>query len=263
MKPTSSRAARRLAKKSDKGGPLSIGDISQRVARAKVKGVDKTLEARAKRILTSYLQTAQSYAMPTKEVVAEMASGQAAWRLGSAVRDEILKTPPDVVQNAACQQGCAFCCILSGGEGGVITAFEAAQLHQAAAPLQGKPDGRDWHAEACPALDPDTRSCRAYDARPMICRSFVSKDAEACRKNAEGGAEKGAGLLGSHLDYLVIHALCRQALKGIAQVPTYSMATTAAGAVAGRQAIETLTDAHHKPSALERACRDAAAAARA
>lgn len=263
MKPTSSRAARRLAKKSDKGAPLTVAEIAQRVARAKVKGIDKTLETRAKRILTSYLKTAQSYAMPTKDVVGEMASGQAAWRLGSAVRDELLKTPPEVVQKAACQQGCAFCCILSGGEGGVITAFEAAQLHQAAAPLQGQPDGRDWHAEACPALDPETRSCRAYDARPMICRSFVSIDAEACRKNAEGGAEQGAGLLGSHLDFLVIHALCRQALKGIAQVPTYSMAATAAGAIAGQQTLETLTDALHKPSALERACRDGAAAAQA
>ena len=86
-------------------------------------------------------------------------------------------------------------------------------------------------------------------------------NAEACRKNAEGGAEQGAGLLGSHLDYLVIHALCRQALKGIAQVPTYSLAATASGAVAGQDAIETLTETLHKPSALERACRDGAAAA--
>ena len=262
MKPPSSRAARRLANKSNRGASLTIADLAQRVEKAKLKGVDKTHENRAKRILTSYLQTAQNYAMPIKEVVGEMASGQAAWRLGSAVRDEILKAPPDVVRNAACTQGCAFCCILSGGEGGVITAFEAARLHEAAAPLQGQPDGRDWHADACPALDPETRSCRAYDARPMICRSFVSMDAEACRKNAEGGEEQGAGLLGSHLDYLIVHALCRQALKGIAQVPTYSMAATASGAVAGLEAIESLTNARHKPSALERACSDGATAAK-
>ncbi|MEJ8563003.1 YkgJ family cysteine cluster protein [Yoonia sp. GPGPB17] len=208
MKPASSRAARRLAQKSGKSAPLSVADLAGRVAKAKVKGVDKALETRAKRILTSYLETAQSYGLPVNEVVAEMASGQTAWRLGHAVREEILKSPPDAVKNAACAQGCAFCCILSGGEGGVITGFEAAQLHAAVMPLAGQPDGRNWHPEACPALDPATRSCRAYDARPMICRSFLSTDAGACERNAAGGQEQGAGLLGSHLDYLVVHALC-------------------------------------------------------
>lgn len=263
MKPTSARAARRLAQKSDKSGALTVADLAARVAKAKVKGVDAALETRGKRILTSFLQTAQTYGMPPKDVVAEMASGKAAWRLGHAVRDEILKSPPEAVTKAACAQGCAFCCILSGGEGGVITGFEAAQLHKAVSPLAGQPDGRDWHPEACPALDPETRSCRAYDARPMICRSFLSMDAAACESNAAGGTEKGAGLLGSHLDYLVIHALCRQALKGIAQVHSYSMATTAASAVAGDDAETGLTNARHKPSALDTACRDAVKAAQA
>ncbi|MCK0095257.1 YkgJ family cysteine cluster protein [Yoonia sp. F2084L] len=260
MKPTSPRVARRLAQKGSKSAALTVADLANRVAKAKVKGVDKALEERGKRILTSYLQTAATYAMPVKEVVGEMASGQAAWRLGHAVRDEILKTPPEAVKNAACVQGCAFCCILSGGEGGVITGFEAEQLHTAITPLKGQPDGRDWHPEACPALDPATRSCRAYDARPMICRSFLSTDAGACERNAAGAEEQGAGLLGSHLDYLVVHALCRQALKGITQVYTYSMASTAADAVAGTDGIST---ARHAPSALERACRDAAQAAKA
>lgn len=263
MKPTSPRAARRLAQKGKKSAPLTVADLAARVVKAKVKGMDKTLEDRSKRILTSYLQTAQSYAMPVKDVVTEMASGQAAWRLGHAVREEILKTPPDAVRNATCAQGCAFCCILSGGEGGVITGFEAAQLHAAVSPLTGQPDGRDWHPEACPALDPETRSCRAYEARPMICRSFLSTDADACESNAAGGKEQGAGLLGSHLDYLAVHALCRQALKGIAQVHTYSMAATAAAAVSGTDANATLQDTRHKPSALEIACKDAAKAAQA
>ena len=261
MKPTSPRAARRLAQKGNKSAALNMADLANRVAKAKVKGVDKALEERGKRILTSYLQTAQSYDMPVKDVIAEMASGQTAWRLGHAVRDEILKTPPDVVKNAACTQGCAFCCILSGGEGGVITGFEAQQLHAAVAPLKDQPDGRDWHPNACPALDPETRSCRAYDARPMICRSFLSMDARACERNAAGEAEHGAGLLGSHLDYLVVHALSRQALKGITQVHSYSMAATASGAVAGTTLSDSLTQARHKPSALEIACRDGAKAA--
>ncbi len=258
MKPTSSRAARRLAKKQGNTGPLTIADLANRVAKARIKGANDGLETRAKRILTSYLQTAQSYGMPAKEVLGEMASGQAAWRLGHAVRDELLKTPPDVVRKAACKQGCAFCCILSGGEGGVITEFEADQLHQALVPLQGLADGRNWHPDACAALDPATQECRAYEARPMICRSFVSMDAAACEANANGGAEQGAGLLGSHLDYLAIHALCRQALKGIAQVHSYSMADVSKGAINGS---DSFTGARHGPSALERACKDGAQAA--
>ena len=261
MKATSPRAARRLAKKSAQAGPMTLADLAARVDRAKIKGVDGALEMRAKRILSSYLQTAQDYGMPVKDVVAEMANGQAAWRLGTAVRDEILKTPPDAVRKAACSQGCAFCCILTEDEGGLITQVEAEKLHAALAPLQGTPDGRQWHAKACPALDPSTQSCRAYEARPMICRSFLSMDAEACRINAEGGEVLGAGLLGSHLDYLAVHALCRQALKGITQVHTYNMAATAAGAVIGQDTVGTLDAARHKPTALDDACRDGARAA--
>lgn len=261
MKPTSPRAARRLAQKAVQAGPMTLADLAKRTERAKLKVANSALETRAKRILTSYLQTAHSYGMPVKDVIAEMANGHAAWRLGSAVRDEILKTPPDAVRKAACTQGCAFCCILTGGEGGLITEIEATRLHAALAPLQGQLDGRQWHKDACPALDPATQSCRAYDARPMICRSFLSMDAEACRLNAEGGEESGAGLLGSHLDYLAVHALCRQVLKGITQVHTYSMAATAAGAVSGAQQSDALGSARHKPSALDQACNDGARAA--
>ncbi|MDX8350824.1 YkgJ family cysteine cluster protein [Cognatiyoonia sp. IB215182] len=260
MKPTSPRAARRLAKKQAKSGALTLADLLQRVERSRIKGVSGTLETRAKRILASYLQTAQTYGLPVKQVVDEMASGQAAWRLGHAVRDEMLKTPPDAVRKAACKEGCAFCCILSGGEGGVITGFEAAQLHAALSPLAGQPDGRDWHPQACPALDPESRACRAYEARPMICRSFLSTDAAACEANANGGTEQGAGLLGSHLDYLAVHALCRRVLKGITAVQTYSLAAIAREATEGAEAETALNAARHGPAVLEGACRDAMAA---
>lgn len=261
MKPSSSRTARRLAKKKAKSAPVTLADLTQRVDRARVKGLAEAQEARAKRILMSYLQTAQSYAMSVQDVIAEMSSGQAAWRLGHAVRDEILKTPPDAVRKAACKQGCAFCCILSDGDGGLITGFEAAQLHEALQPVQGQSDGRDWHSKACPALEPNERVCRAYEARPMICRSFLSIDAAACEANANGSEEQGAGLLGSHLDYLAVHALCRAALKGIAQVHSYNMAETASGAVSGRDLEDTLANARHGSSALAKACRDGATAA--
>jgi Fe-S-cluster containining protein len=261
MKPISSRAARRLSKKVARNATLTIGEIAARVESARIKDLSATVQARAKRILLSYLQTAQSHEMPLTDVLGEMASGQAAWRLGHAVRDEIMKNPPDVVGKAACAESCAFCCILKGGEGGLITAFEATQLHKALASQQGKPDGRDWHPDACASLDPETRTCRAYDARPMICRSFISTDAEACKKNAEGGKERGAGLLGNHLDYLVIHALCRAALKGVTMVHSYSLAAVTAGAVSGAEAGTTLATSRHKPSALAIACRDGAIAA--
>ncbi len=257
MKPTSPRAARRQSAKSGKN-VLTLEALAQRVTKARVGGADKIRLERAKRILTSYLQTAFAHQIPVKDVVDEMASGKAAWRLGMAIRDEMMKSPPEVVRNAACGDGCAFCCILSGGEGGVITGFEAGQLHAALSPLAGQPDGRAWHKSACPALDPDTRSCRAYEARPMICRSFVSTDAKACEANAQGGKELGAGLLGNHVDYLMVLAVCRATLKGITQVQTYSLAETAALGVAGSGGFE---DAKHKSSALETACRDAINAA--
>ncbi|MFT7146247.1 MAG: hypothetical protein ACJASZ_001124 [Yoonia sp.] len=263
MKPTSPRAARRLSKKAAAGGTPTLAILDERITRAKLKGLPSALEDRAKRILRSYLQTGRTYGMSVTEVIAQMRNGEASRRLGAAVRDEILKTPPAAVRNAACGDGCAFCCILSGGEGGLITQVEAATLHKALAPLQGQPDGRAWHKNACPALDPNTQSCRAYEARPVICRSFLSTDAEACRQNAEGATEQGAGLLGSHIDYLAVHALCRQVLKGISQVHSYSLAAIAAGAVAGDDTETSLKNARHKPSALDIAGRDGANAANA
>ena len=262
MKPTSLRAARRLTRKAVAGAAPTFASLDDRIMKAKIQGLPNALQDRAKRILRSYLQTAQNYGMPVTDAIAEMESGEATRRLGAAVRDEILKSPSDAVRNAACRDGCAFCCILSGGEGGLITQVEAVTLHKALAPLKGQPDGRTWHKNACPALDPKTQSCRVYEARPMICRSFLSTDAEACRQNAEGATEQGAGLLGSHLDYLAVHALCRQALKGISLVQSYSLAAVAAGAVAGEDTETNLKNARHKPSALEIACRDGANAAR-
>ncbi|MEM8538408.1 MAG: hypothetical protein AAGF56_11185, partial [Pseudomonadota bacterium] len=99
-----------MAKKSGKDASLTIGALAKRVERARVKGVTGALEDRVKRILASYLQTAQAHGMPVKHVVGDLASGQAAWRLGHAVRDEIMRNPPAAVQEAACASGCAFCC---------------------------------------------------------------------------------------------------------------------------------------------------------
>jgi len=259
MKPTSSRAARRMAAKSGKA--MTIADLAARAEKARPKGLPPALATRAKRILMSYLQMAETHGMPVKDVIAEMVSGQAAWRLGHAVREEIMKAPPEAVKNAACKEGCAFCCILTEGDGGLITQFEAQQLQAALAPLAGKPDGRAWHPQACPALDPNTRGCRAYDARPMVCRSFLSTDAAACERNAAGGEEAGAGLLGSHLDYLAVHALCRAALRGLSTVPTYGLSQVAAATVAGKDQANAMAAAKHGSGQLDTTCRDAVQAA--
>lgn len=121
MKSTSPRAARRLSKKAAAGGPLTFAALAKRVERANVKNLSKAGQDRAKRIVDSYLQTMQTHGMPISQVITEMQNGEAARRLGDAVRGEIMKTPPDAVRKAACADGCAFCCILAGGEGGLIT----------------------------------------------------------------------------------------------------------------------------------------------
>ena len=240
--------------------PATPADLAARAAKARATGAGRAAEDRARRMVAAYLQTAASHDLPLARVVGELADGTAALRLGEAAHDMLMQAPPPVVTQAACRDGCAFCCLLIGGDGGTITEAEAIRLHDALAPLAGQPDGRAWHPSACAALDPDSRSCRAYDARPTICRSFLSTAAEACRINAEGGAAEGAGLLGSHLDYLAVQALARDLLKGLARVSTYSMARIAAGAVEGEPRDDSLAAARHKPRALEDACRDAAKA---
>lgn len=245
---------------------VGIAALRARAAKARATNAGRGADDRAHRLLDAYLETAERQGRPVQDVVADMARGDVAWQIGMALRDELLRAPPAIARDAACAAGCAFCCILEGGDGGTITEAEATRLYRALAPVAHRPDGRDWHPRACPALDPDTRACRAYDARPLICRSFLSTDATACRTNAEGGSAAGSGLLGNHVDYLAVHALVRAALKGIARVSTYSLARVASGATAGETLETCLAAARHRSRALEDACRDlarAGAAARA
>ena len=151
----------------------------------------------------------------------------------------------------ACARGCAYCCILAGADGGTISGAEARNLHEALAPRAGQPDGRAWHPKACPALDPLTRQCRAYEVRPMIGRSYVSTDAEACERVSTGQAATGPGGLGAQTTYLTALAVCRVALKGLAKVPTYAMATVARAAVEGLPLAEALRAARHPHKSLE------------
>ena len=199
------------------------------------------VNARAKRGLIAYLQ-----AQPDgRQAMTEVADGTAATGIG---RVGLSAVSP---QGLACAKGCAFCCILSGEDGGTITEAEARALHGALSPLAGQPDGRDWHPQACPALDPQSRMCRAYESRPMICRAYVSTDVEACKSVADGQAAPGPGTLGPYHTYLAAIGLSRAALKGAKRVSTFALSRVAAAAVDGTSLTDTLNAARHKPAELD------------
>ncbi len=256
--PLPSRAERR---KRARQTPGSVADLRARLSQATLAGAEPGRIDRARRLVDAWLGTAEAHRMPLGEVVRAMAGGRTALQLAAALHDEATRDPPPILREAACSEGCAFCCILDGPDGGTITEAEARALHAAVSPLAGQPDGRAWHPAACPALDPETRACRAYEARPTICRSFLSRDAEACRINAEGGSADGAGLLGVHLDYLAVHALIRATLAGVARVETYSLREVAAASVDGADEKSALARARHPARMLDDAGRGAARAA--
>ncbi|MFQ6550369.1 YkgJ family cysteine cluster protein [Aestuariibius sp. 2305UL40-4] len=231
--------------------PPTLRDLRNKVPSLRQSGTPPALLDRAKKLLAVYLDTAAAQKVADADVLRALADGSAALSIGGIELDMQAKSPPEPLTRAACRAGCAFCCILTGRDGGTITRAEAARLHTALAPLKGHPDGRAWHDKACPALDPETHMCRAYAARPMICRSYFSVDAGACEQNANGHPTPGAAILGAHQSYLTIHALARALLAGHAKVPTYSLATLAAAAVEGQEATTALRAARQPPRALD------------
>ncbi|SLN43059.1 Flagellin N-methylase [Roseivivax jejudonensis] len=226
--------------------PRTVADLRARLARLRLSGPDAE---RAKRLLGLYLETAEAHGQDFDTVAREMKAGLPAVRIGGA--DLAAQDGAPAIREAACAPGCAFCCILAGDDGGVILEAEARRLHAALAPLSGAPDGREWSARACPSLDPETRMCRAYDARPMICRTYLSPDAEACRQVAEGVPAPGPGTLGAQRLYLTVQAAGRALLAGAVTVPTYALARIAAAAVEGRDLATALREARHKPRVLD------------
>ena len=152
----------------------------------------------------------------------------------------------------ACKTGCAFCCILSGEDGGTITEVEAKQVFSALHKFQNEPDGRDWNPKACAALDPGTLTCSSYETRPMICRSYISTDASACEKVAQGESGSGMGTLEPYHTYLASLEVSRSSLKGVKRVSTYSLAKLAANAVGGVTLEEALKRSRHNPAELNK-----------
>ncbi|MGY9048499.1 hypothetical protein P775_08225 [Puniceibacterium antarcticum] len=231
--------------------PRDIASLKSRLASVRLKGAETSVTARARKLLLVYLEAAEGHGMPFQDLVREMRSGLPAVRIAGMALQQIADRPDGPLASAACAAGCAFCCILSGQDGGTVSEAEARQMHGALAPLAGKPDGRDWHPRACAALDPLTRTCRAYDARPLICRTYISTDVAACAKIAEGIPAAGAGVVGAQGLMLAAVSLSRAALDGVSQVASYSLARITAGASRGEDLASCLRAARQPPRALE------------
>ena len=234
--PTSPRAARRAVRA---GRPHDLPSLRASLAAARLPGHPPEITEQARDLLLAWLDAAGA---EFRDAIRALSDGTAATRIGHAL---LARTPEPT--GLACAQGCAFCCILPGEDGGTITAAEARTLHAALAPL-GPPDGH-WHDDACAALDPATRTCRAYDARPLICRSYVSRDAAACEAIAAGTPAPGTGTLPAQIAAVTAHALVRAALGTGA--PTFSLRATARAATDGRPQPDALATARHAPRALD------------
>ncbi|MEM9716070.1 MAG: YkgJ family cysteine cluster protein [Pseudomonadota bacterium] len=225
--------------------------VLPRLRAAKAPGTPPKLADRARKALLAYAKSAADNGLPLDEIITRLTDGRAAMTVYQVETDEARQHGADPQTGAACKSGCAFCCILGGTDGGTITATEAARLYTALLPLSGQPDGRSWHPKACAALDPETRTCRAYDARPSICRSFHSTDVSACEANADGAAVEGPRLEGAHATYLAAHGLARAALAKVGDVPTFSMSAITAAAIDGLDADATWRVAQHGSDALD------------
>lgn len=217
---------------------------------ARPKGGSREVVATARGLLLSWVKTAEVHGVPIAEALRRLRNGAAARQISEAAVDAQIAAKQGIVAEAACAAGCAFCCILKGNDGGTISADEAKTLHAALAPLVGSADGREWHPDACASLDPETRMCRAYEARPMICRTYMSVDAKACEKLVEGETASGTGVLGAQSIHMSLLALSRAVLLGTAMVHTYSMSKVARMSVEGASLEDTLSLARHGPKGL-------------
>ncbi len=224
--------------------------LVRQVEVARPRGVGKPALATARRLLLSWIETADRHGMPLKEALRRIRDGAAARQIALSALETQVAAGQGIAANAACRSGCAFCCILKGDDGGTIGTEEATRLHAALSTLAGEPDGRRWHPDGCPALDPEAQTCRVYNERPMICRTYMSVDATACEAIAEGTPAEGAGVLGAQVIHLSLLALSRAVLTGVAMVKTYSMASVARAAVEGVPVEEALTIAGHGPRGL-------------
>ena len=215
------------------------------INKSKVNSVS-TIAKRAKGGISAFVKSMFESGKSHETVVNNIADGSAAKGIGQIGLSSYNPT------GLACKSGCAFCCILSGEDGGIISESEATLLFYDLSKLQSEPDGRDWNPKACPALNPVTLACRTYSNRPMICRSYVSTDATACQKVSEGESAAGMGTLEPYHTYLASLEVSRNSLKGIKRVCTYSLSKLTANALSGATLEDSLNNSRHKPIELNK-----------
>ena len=218
--------------------------LSTRIGKARVTSAPD-VAARAKRGIEAYTQAMAQNGTPMAHIIEKMADGTVAQGIGQIGLSAL--NPGSL----ACAKGCAFCCILKGEDGGTITEIEAVEMYNALSVLQDDPDGRNWTPKACPSLDPETLACRTYEARPVICRSYISTSVTACEKANKGEAATGQGTLPPYHTYLAAHGISRAALKGTKRVSTYSLFELASQAIDGASLETALARSKHSASELE------------
>ena len=105
-----------------------------------------------------------------------------------------------------CAKGCFYCCCTDI----YVTLSEAEEVAKA---VQGLPLPT-FHPKACPALDPDTKACRAYTKRPLVCRSYFVVDAQTCKNEYDtgDGSDKQPVYLPAGLAFEAATALLKAAL---------------------------------------------------
>ena len=218
--------------------------LLSRIDKARVISTQE-IASRAKRGIQAYIKAMIHEGKKFDELSVHLADGTAALTIG---RIGLSATNPT---GLACSRGCSFCCILTGDDGGTISEKEAKSLYFALIPFAKQPDGRSWHPKACPSLNPKTLECRAYGARPMICRSYISTNVEACKKISDGKTADGPGTLAPYHTYLASLGISRLVLKGLKRVATYSMFRLASEAVSGSALDEALHNSRHAASELD------------
>lgn len=219
--------------------------LVEKINKSKISSVEEVAH-RAKRGISTFMKSMLIDGKSQETIISSIADGTAAQVIGQIGLS--VYSP----SGAACKAGCAFCCILSGEDGGTITEVEAKQVFSALNKFQNKPDGRDWNPSACAALDPETLTCRSYENRPIICRSYISTDASACKNVSQGESGSGMGTLGPYHTYLAAIEASRNGLKGVKRVSTYSLAKLAANAVDGASLEEALNRSRHKSVELNK-----------
>ncbi len=118
----------------------------------------------------------------------------------------------------ACAAGCSFCCHNYEVHISPLEAFRLAahirsgvgrdireDVLERATTIAGVKDKEEAEADGlprrrlfpCPVLDRETGLCRAYDARPLVCRGHNSIDRPACEQRFDNDLENSAMIYGS------------------------------------------------------------------